>query len=108
MASKEDRIWLQETWVDKTANFIAGDSDVYESWATFANIGRLFRNLQREYGRCISSMYIDTPRGPQRIGWVFLKKAHYTDTGEPYLQETWVSLHTAPPTRKTYYQYAHL
>lgn len=49
----------------------------------------LFRRLSREFGRCVSKVYVGegTP-----VGWVFEKKAQYDDTNETYIMETWVSI----------------
>lgn len=61
--------------------------------------GQMFRWLQREYGRCISRVYIDegTP-----VGWCFQRAMPYGDNPrESYIQEVWVSLmapdHTYQP-----------
>ena len=97
---------IQETWVNKTENHICGESEPYEPYTD--NIGKLFLNLQREYGRCISKMHIDTPEGVKNIGWVFEKKTKYTDCDQTYLQETWVTLHKKPPTITTTAHYLYL
>jgi hypothetical protein len=61
----------------------------------------------REYGRCQSTVYIDTEDGAKAIGWVFVKRMPYSDApNESYLQETWVTVHEAPPTRTVEYHYA--
>jgi hypothetical protein len=50
-----------------------------------------FAELQKEYGRCISKVYVDTPDGKAKpVGWVFVKRQRYTDANEFYIQETWV------------------
>lgn len=48
----------------------------------------LFRRLSREFGRCVSKVYVGkgTP-----IGWVFEKKQPYADKGF-FIQETWVTI----------------
>lgn len=51
-----------------------------------------FQELQREHGRCVSKMYIDTTSGnTKEIGWVFTKREKYTDSPDTYLKQTWVS-----------------
>lgn len=93
---------ISESWVNATEGYRIGDSGEYEPFTD--NIAKLFRSLQKEYGRCVSNMYCDTPEAMSdtgkapAIGWVFQKIDHYEDTGEPYLKETWVSLHDAPTT----------
>ena len=78
---------------NETLRHIYGESGCYETFADTP--GELFKALQREYGRCVSKVYIGekTP-----VGWVFEKRAEYEDTGEPYIQEVWVTMHREPPT----------
>jgi hypothetical protein len=69
--------------------------------------GALYRALVKEYGRCISKVYVDREGAPPlAIGWVFRGRQRYTDTGEPYLRETWVTRHKGPPTVTTTPHYA--
>lgn len=79
---------------------LIGEHPVYETGHD--TIANLFRSLQKEYGRCTGRVYHDD-HGP--IGWVFIKQEKYEDTNEPYLQETWVSLHDQPPTHTVQYHY---
>lgn len=52
----------------------------------------IFSLLSREYGRCISKVYIDRADGSTAaIGYCFQKRERYTDTGASFLCETWVS-----------------
>ena len=77
----------EEGW-DKVA-YLNGESGWYEPFTD--DLGRLFKSLRREYGRCVSRVYQDTPDGTaDPIGWVFQKRAKYTDSPETYLQEVWV------------------
>lgn len=48
----------------------------------------LFRLLSREFGRCLSKVYVGEG---EPIGWVFEKKQPYSDTGY-FIQETWVTI----------------
>lgn len=58
----------------------------------------IFSLLSRVYGRCISKVYIDRADGSTAaIGYVFQKRDRYTDTGEPFLCETWISFCTVVP-----------
>ena len=93
-------VLIQETIINRTKGWRVYDGEPYEPHTD--NIGCLFLNYQREYGRCISKMYVDVselaPDGAYRflgktkhIGWVFEKLVKYTDCDEKYLQETWVS-----------------
>lgn len=45
----------------------------------------LFRRLSREFGRCVSKVYVGEGAP---IGWVFEKKQPYADKGF-FIQETW-------------------
>jgi len=92
-------VLIKETWVNQTKGYQCGDSGLYEPFTD--NIGKLFRALQKEFGKCVSSMYIGKNNtDSQKIGWVFEKKMKYTDTKETYIQETWVELHEQKPDVK--------
>ena len=54
--------------------------------------GELYRMLQREYGRCQSSVYIDTNTGTKRTGWLFVSRQRYEDTNETYLRGCWATI----------------
>jgi hypothetical protein len=88
-------LFAQETWIDATQHVGSGSSDVYETFSD--DPGELFRAFQREYGRCTGSVFVDKDGTSRRVGWVFQKRARYTDTKESYLMETWVTLHTREP-----------
>lgn len=94
---------LQIDTINKTKGYRFGDSGVFES--CYDNTGKAFKGLRKEYGRCISKMYVGEG---SHIGWVFIKKAKYDDCNEYYLQETWVSLHEAPPVKSIKYNYINL
>ena len=94
---------VQETWINQTKGYQCGDSDLYEPYTN--DIGELFREYQREYGRCISKMYTDTENGVKAIGWVFEKRVQYQDCQETYLQHTWVTLHKDKPEKTVKYNY---
>ena len=83
---------IRETFVDLT------QGSWYESgwYIPFTDDrGQLYKSLAKEYGRCVSRVYVDMRGdgkvGPVPIGWVFLKRVPYdTSPKETYLQETWV------------------
>lgn len=54
--------------------------------------GEIYRMMQREYGRCTSSVYVDTDRGTKKTGWYFVSRQRYEDTNEPYLRGAWITL----------------
>ena len=93
---------MKETWTNETKGHIIGDSGWYEPYTD--NLGQLFRALQKEFGRCMSKVYQDTPDGePDAIGWYFEKKREYEDAdkfrirGEDryYIAGTWVFMRDA-------------
>lgn len=80
---------IQETHINRTEGYMLGEAEPYEPFTE--DTGKLFRELQREYGRCISKAYVD-PDGKQ-IGWVFQKLTKYQDSNETYLAETWITVY---------------
>ena len=101
-------ILIQEECVDRTRDISFGRSDVYETYFEQGQEGKLFRHLQKEYGKCVSKVYIDKGLTVKAIGWVFEKTECYDDTHEPFTQETWVTIHTAEPTRTIEHHYHYL
>lgn len=102
---------IQETWVNRTMGHGIGESGKYEPFTE--NVTTLYKSLLKEYGRCQSKVYIDrTPtdyksnKGKVKaIGWVFQKRVKYEDSKDTYLQETWVTLYSAPDDVKTTVHY---
>lgn len=102
---------ISESFVNATKGHRFGDSEPYEPQTD--DIGKLFASMQREYGRCVSSMYVDGPDGTaKRIGWVFQKRMQYEDYrghGERfYIREVWVTLHDAVDSVKRTHHYHQL
>lgn len=94
----------EEATANATEGYRIGDSGVYETWCE--TVGELYRASVKEHGRCTGKVYIDSTDGPSvAIGWVFVKRDRYEDTGEPFLRETWVTVHDAQPTRTTEHHY---
>lgn len=92
-------ILIEENWINRTENYSNGASDVYETG--FDNLGELYRFLQGEYGRCSGRVYIDRKdRKNIPVGWVFVKTWRYEDTHEPFLLETWITVHEKMPVTK--------
>lgn len=102
-------MWVHETYVNETQGYSFGDSDWYESWTD--DIGKLFRSMQKEYGRCISKVFrdrpyrFDHPDGEIQIGWAFMKTMTYEDARPPYkerdyyVRTVWVELSMTQPHR---------
>jgi hypothetical protein len=89
---------IQEIFVvqeDSGKSYRTGDSRWYEPFTD--DLGQLFKFLKREYGRCVSRVYQDTPDDdPDAIGWVFEKRRGYEGhvrSGSPksYIQQVWVT-----------------
>jgi hypothetical protein len=87
-------LFISETHVNATKHHVVSEIEPYETWADVEQLGKLYKSLQSEYGRCISSMYIDHTDKvkTQKIGWVFLSRDTYEDTKETYLREVWISV----------------
>jgi hypothetical protein len=96
-------LWVQENWVDASRGIRIGDSDIYEAFTS--SPGELFRDLQREYGRCGGKVYVGEG---QQVGWWFEKKKQYDDSEDTFTLQTWVTLHKGPPTETVEYHYAEL
>jgi hypothetical protein len=102
-------VWIKETHVNETEGYLLGEPVIYETWAETP--GELYKgqgwrgSLPAEYGRCTSKVYIDTEEGTKAIGWTFLKRDKYEDTGESFLHRTWISVVDGPAevTRKINY-----
>lgn len=98
---------IREVFVNETRGCRFGAEEWYEPYTD--DRGRLFRTMQREYGRCVSTkMYIDTKTQEIKpVGWVFQKRMRYEDarrdpdTGrykdsDYYVREVWVELRDTP------------
>lgn len=98
-------LFVQETFENKSEGYLMNEGEVYESFTD--NLKDLFRSMQDEYGRCISTCFIDIRGKSKKIGWVFEKKMRYEDTGEHYIQHTWINIHEKEPETETvvYYKY---
>lgn len=106
MLVQEEYVEIKNHNADDEKRYRIGDSGLYEPYTD--NIKRLFLDYMREFGRCVSKVYIDTSEGVKAIGWVFQKRVKYTDCNDTYLQETWVTLHQENPTKTIEYHYQYL
>jgi hypothetical protein len=50
-------LYIQESYINASENYRCGESEVYET--RFDKPGELYRFLVREFGRCISKMYVE-------------------------------------------------
>jgi hypothetical protein len=95
-------LWVQESFINATEGYNFGESPVYETSHT--DVGKLFRSCMREYGRCVSRVYVDRDGEAMPVGWVFQKRMaydqqrpRYDDWGhllkpETYIREVWVTV----------------
>lgn len=70
-------LWVRESFVNASEGYRFGDGDWYECYQD--STAKLFRDCQREYGRCVSKMYRDTDAAPVVVGWVFQGWQRYED-----------------------------
>ena len=98
---------IQEEHVNGTEGYRLGEPAFYE--AISENVGEVFSEARKEFGRCIGSVYVESPGPkPPRIGWVFEKIERYTDSGESYINETWITLHKELPDKRMTFHYINL
>jgi hypothetical protein len=84
-----EAIYVEETFVNKTDNYLVNSNGYYESY--FKTSYELYKFCKKEYGKCISKVYVDIPDGTaDTIGWVFEKKQKYERSNEHYIQQVWV------------------
>lgn len=97
-------IWIKESFINRTRGGIFGETEPFEAWTD--DLGKLYRSFVKEYGRCISKVYVDQKQGPPKaVGWVFLKRMKYEDSRsntpeDYYIREVWVSVVSGPLVRK--------
>lgn len=80
-------IVIRESFVNADTGYQYGETGFYETFTD--DTGVLFRELQKEHGRCVSKMY---KGNGVPCGWVFQKRQKYEDSPETYTQETWVEV----------------
>lgn len=109
-------MYVSEDGVNLTEHYRYGDPDVYETACdTPAEVYRAL--LKQHVGRCVGKVYVDMAGAgnsglvdagghqSMHVGWTFVRREKYEDTGGTYLLETWVTLHSAPPTKSIEYHY---
>src|SRR4030042_22911 len=92
-------LWMQENWVNQTENCSCGESEPYETFTD--SLKKLFRSCQKEYGKCVSKMFVDRKNGTTiQTGWVFEKVRKYENCNNTYVAETWVSVYKKEPVKE--------
>ena len=89
------KLMMQETFTNETKGHLIDQTDWYEPYTT--DRGRLFRDLQKEYGRCTSRVSHDGPNGTKAVGWYFQKRMEYEDwrpgmRDRYYVRGVWVEI----------------
>lgn len=92
--TNEDEGYRFSEWDEDVPDWLLTDDET-------PDFGAIYRECQSEYGRCQSSVYVDVNGGPpKRIGWYFVSRQRYEDTGQHYLRGAWVTIYEeAPATR---------
>lgn len=87
------RLYMQTTYVNETKGYQMGEEEPFPlDQSVCPTIPQVFKWARREYGRCQSKVYVDTPAGTIPCGWVFEKRRKYDDCKEQYLQHTWITI----------------
>jgi hypothetical protein len=89
-------LWVSETYINADKGYRYGEAEPYETFTD--NPGELYRSLRKEYGRCTGNIFVDKEAGPQKVGWVFVKRVCYDDCKDTYLREVWVTVLDKPNT----------
>jgi hypothetical protein len=96
---------IREKYIDASQGYICGDNDIKAEDTIFhaegkLNLSQLYAYGVKEFGRCISKVYLDDENGkPYQIGWVFQKRVTYSDSRETYLSEVWLTIERKYPAR---------
>lgn len=100
-------LFIEVVYTNETKHYRISDPEFVET--RFSNKSELYRSLVKEYGKCVSKVYIDD--GVQ-IGWVFERRVKYDDVRSSkafkhmskierdncsFICSTWVSVHMAKP-----------
>lgn len=89
---------VSESYVNADTETRFGDSGWQECWTD--DVGALYRDAQREFGRCVGHVYADFSGKTYAVGWVFQGRDTYDDHRSglrasrgpsTYLREVWVS-----------------
>lgn len=85
--TNEDTDCVFSEWDEELPEWLANEDGT-------PNMGAVFRDARSEYGRCISSVYVDTANGPKKVGWYFLSRQEYADyhSTDTYIRGAWVTV----------------
>jgi hypothetical protein len=112
-------IWVRETHEQVNNDSGEEGDEYYETYYTGPieesmyeddEIGAIFKMGQKEYGRCVSKIYIEDSKGRDRVvGWVFQKRMEYDRPQHNglkyYSRQVWVTLYEAPEEGESVHKY---
>lgn len=96
-------LYVRANYTNETDGHHIGEDPWCESFTDDRK--RLFRFCQKEYGRCVSSVYVDAHDGPRKVGWYFERREEYQDSRprynewgvkqepETYIRGVWITPH---------------
>jgi hypothetical protein len=100
--TSEAEMLISVTYINETKGYILDEDPPHEPFTQDRK--RLFRFAQKEWGRCVSKVYVDGADGKAiPCGWVFQRREKYDDARDNrpesfYVREVWVNFHSAPVT----------
>ena len=104
MINKKEIFEIRETGINATEGYIFYDITHNASDIQIKTLSELYKYGIKMFGKCQGKVYVDSDNGnPIHVGYTFIKKQKYADTGETYLQETIISIeHYIKETKITY------
>lgn len=91
-------LFIRESYINVDNNSRYGDSDWYES--SCISTSELYRTLVKDFGRCVSKVYIDKDGKSIQVGWIFQKRCKYDDCKDTFIREVWIDVSTVKPEKK--------
>jgi hypothetical protein len=114
-------LYFTESHVNRDTNTRYYESDAPQE-VEHGDVGRLYKSLRNEYGRCTGKVHVDCRARPgdrdsnewivKDVGWVFVKRVEYDPgdrRGKSYLREVWITLYEMPEIverKRTYFDLA--
>jgi len=96
---------IREVYINKTEKYRIGEDTIKQEDTEIKTLSDLFKYGKKNYGRCISKVFIDSDDGKTiHIGYVFEKKDKYTDTKDDFIKEVWVTIEHYTEIIKREYQ----
>lgn len=100
----ESQVLVENPGEDNERRSGLGEGEPYQTG--YDKLGDLYRDAQKQHGRCVSYVMVDVVKGTPRsirVGWVFRKRQQDPRPdnrfNHPTYIETWVTVWTDPPKR---------